>query len=118
MRGLLALALIGASASVSPAIASPIFLSCSYWAQGAVRNYELTIDPDANHGLVDVGYTGEQHIAKQLIGPENYLLKYEVTDEKYTREFSFKVNRLTGDFTRMIWTAHGVLIILSRRPLI
>ena len=22
------------------------------------------------------------------------------------------------DFTRMIWTAHGVLIILSRRPLI
>ena len=105
MRGLLALALFGASASVSPAFAAPIYLSCNFEQDGELYPHEITVNPDGEFGVVNRTFAGSQLKVSQFIGPSAYVLthrKYIGSGDAYL-ETTYSIDRTDGTFVRRLW---------------
>ena len=96
-------AAVSALVITMPANAAPVYLSCNYNSDGKTWDYELTIKPEAETGLVSVVYRGEQYKASQFITSSKYQLKYIKSPGRYRTEYTLSVDRGNGVFTKKVY---------------
>ena len=100
MRRLFAGAAISALAMTTPVNARPVYLSCSYMTEGRSWNYELTVKPESETGLIYDSQNGTSIKAAQFITASTYTLKYVEYIGESPLKFFFEVDRTNGVFVR------------------